>query len=177
VSLGLSARLIMRFGQRAMLFAGLALIAVAFVMLAFARTDGTYLVDFLPATIVMGLGFGAAAPAMMGLGMSAVKPEEAGIASGLFNTTQQVGGAVGLTVLSAFVTARTNNLIDDGRSRAEALTGGYHLAFWLAAGFVLAALVVAAAMLRGEEAESGQVQGGDYAEQPLSASEGEAVRP
>ena len=74
ISLGLSARLITRFGQRPMLFAGLVLIIAAFVMLPFVRVDGTYLVDFMPASIVMGIGFGMAAPAMMGLGMSAVTP-------------------------------------------------------------------------------------------------------
>ncbi|WP_434094884.1 MFS transporter [Streptomyces hyaluromycini] len=148
VSLGLSARLITRFGQRSMLFSGLVLIVAAFGMLAFARVDGTYVVDFLPATLVMGLGFGLAAPAMMGLGMAAVSPEESGIASGLFNTTQQIGGAIGLTVLSAFVTARTSSLTAAGKDEASALLGGYHVAFLLAAGFVLVALLVGAAMLR-----------------------------
>jgi EmrB/QacA subfamily drug resistance transporter len=150
VALVLSARLIMRFGQRSMVFLGLALIIVAFVMLAFSRTNGTYVVDFLPASVVMGLGFGIAAPAMMGLGMSGVAPADSGIASGLFNTTQQVGGAVGLTVLSAFVTARTSSLSHAGKAQAASLTGGYHLAFWIAAGFVLGALLIAAVMLRTE---------------------------
>ncbi|MFC4507629.1 MULTISPECIES: MFS transporter [Streptomyces] len=148
VSLGFSARLITRFGQRTMLFSGLVLVVAAFLMLSFARVDGTYAVDFLPASLVMGLGFGMAAPAMMGLGMGAVAPEEAGIASGLFNTTQQIGGAIGLTVLSAFVTARTDSLTESGESEASALLGGYHLAFLLAAGFVLVGLVIGAAMLR-----------------------------
>ncbi len=152
ISLGLSARLIVRFGHRSILFLGLALIVVAFVMLSFVRVDGTYLVDFLPATLVMGLGFGLTAPAMMGLGMSAVAPSESGIASGLFNTTQQIGGAIGLTMLSVFVTMRTNNLSAAGASEPEALVGGYHVAFLLGAGFVFAALVIAAAMLRTEPA-------------------------
>ncbi|MBQ0888751.1 hypothetical protein KBZ94_28200 [Streptomyces sp. RM72] len=89
--------------------------------LSFARVNGVYLVDFLPASLVMGLGFGLAAPAIMGLGMSAVTPAESGIASGLFNTTQQIGGAMGLTVLSAFVSARTNSLTAAGKTEAESL--------------------------------------------------------
>ena len=158
VSLGLSARLITRFGQRPMLYSGMVLIVVAFLMLSFARVDGTYVVDFLPASLVMGLGFGLAAPAMMGLGMSAVTPEESGIASGLFNTTQQIGGAIGLTVLSAFVSSRTNSLTAAGKDEASALLGGYHVAFLLAAGFVLLALLIGAAMLRTgpRTAEAGQ---------------------
>ncbi|TGA87986.1 MFS transporter, partial [Streptomyces palmae] len=148
VSLGLSTRLITRFGHRAMLLLGLSLIVGAFVMLSFARVDGVYLVDFLPAGLVMGLGFGLAAPAVMGLGMTAVAPADSGIASGLFNTTQQIGGAIGLTAQSAFVSARTNNLTAAGKSEAESLVGGYHVAFLAAAGFSLAALVVGALLLR-----------------------------
>ena len=148
VSLGLSTRLITRFGQRAMLLLGLALIVGAFVMLSFARVHGVYLVDFLPASLVMGLGFGLAAPAVMGLGMTAVTPAESGIASGVFNTTQQIGGAIGLTVLSAFVSARTNSLTAAGKTEAESLVGGYHVAFLAAAGFTLTALIIGTGLLK-----------------------------
>jgi EmrB/QacA subfamily drug resistance transporter len=148
ISLGLSARLIMRFGQRAILFAGLVLIIAAFVVLTFVRVDGTYVVDFLPAGLLMGVGFGLAAPAMMGLGMAAVAPEESGTASGLFNTTQQIGGAIGLTVLSAFATARTADLSAAGEGHAGALAGGYRLAFVIAAVFVTVAFLVAVVLLR-----------------------------
>ncbi|MGW5128215.1 DHA2 family efflux MFS transporter permease subunit [Streptomyces sp. NPDC004069] len=148
VSLGLSTRLVIRFGRRAMLLLGLTLIVGAFVMLSFARVNGVYLVDFLPAGLVMGLGFGLAAPAVMGLGVSAVTPAESGIASGLFNTTQQIGGAIGLTVLSAFVSARTNSLTAAGKTEAESLVGGYHVAFLAAAGFALTALIIGAGLLK-----------------------------
>lgn len=148
VSLGLSTRLITRFGQRAILLLGLALVVGAFVMLSFARVDGVYPVDFLPAGVVMGLGFGLAAPAVMGLGMTAVTPAESGIASGLFNTTQQIGGAIGLAVLSALVSARTKSLTAAGRTEAESLIGGYHAAFLAAAGFTLAALITGTLLLK-----------------------------
>ncbi|MFJ9927925.1 drug resistance transporter, EmrB/QacA subfamily [Streptomyces misionensis] len=156
VSLGLSARLITRFGQRPVLFSGLVLITTAFVMLSFARVDGVYPVDFLPASLAMGLGFGLAAPAIMGLGMAAVTRAESGVASGLFNTTQQIGGAIGLTVLSAFVTARTNSLTAAGKDEAEALVGGYHVAFLAAGGFVLIALLIAVTTLRPAPPAAGQ---------------------
>ncbi|MFF0381994.1 MFS transporter [Streptomyces sp. NPDC004286] len=148
VSLGLSTRLITRYGHRAMLLLGLGLIAVAFVLLSFARVDGVYLADFLPAGLVLGLGFGLAAPAVMGLGMTAVAPAESGIASGLFNTTQQIGGAIGLTVLSALVSARANGLVAAGRTEAESLVGAYHLAFLAAAGLTLAALIISVLLLK-----------------------------
>ena len=137
ISVGLSARLIMRFGHRPVLRTGLVLILAAFVLLSLARADGTYAVDFLPATLVMGTGFGLAAPAVMGLGMAAVTPADSGIASGLFNTTQQVGGAIGLAVLSTVAAHRTG-----GRTDPVVLVGGYRTAFLLAAGFVGVALLV-----------------------------------
>lgn len=154
ISLGLSARLIMKFGRRTVLFSGLALIVVAFALLSFVRVDGNYVVDFLPGSVVMGIGFGLAAPAMMGLGMASVAQSDSGIASGLFNTTQQIGGAIGLTVLSAVVTARTTALSADGASEPASLVGGYRVAFVLAAVFVLVALIIAVAMLRRETAEA-----------------------
>ncbi|MFJ3664754.1 MFS transporter [Streptomyces sp. NPDC090119] len=159
VSLGLSTRLVTRYGPRAMLLLGLALIVGAFVMLSFARVDGVYLVDFLPAGLVMGLGFGLAAPAVMGLGMTAVAPAESGIASGLFNTTQQIGGAIGLTVLSALVGARTDSLAASGKTGADVLVGAYHVAFVAAAGFTLAALIIGTVLLKATPPEEASRRG------------------
>ncbi|MCK9925321.1 MFS transporter [Frankia sp. AgPm24] len=148
VSLGLAARLTMSIGPRVMLIGGLTLVVLGFVGLSFARADGTYVVDFLPASVLLGWGAGLAMPAAMGLGMSAVTPRDAGIASGLFNTSQQIGGAIGLTVLNAFVSTRTTSLVASGSTPRAAQLGGYHLAFLLAAAFAFAALVVAALVLR-----------------------------
>ncbi|MCM3882813.1 MFS transporter [Frankia sp. R82] len=148
VSLGLAARLVLSVGPRTMLVGGLALIVLGFVGLSFSRADGSYLVDFLPASLLLGCGAGMALPAAMGLGMSAVAPADAGIASGLFNTSQQIGGAIGLTVLNAAVGTRTTALAGSGSSPRAALLGGYHVAFLLAAAFALAALALAAITLR-----------------------------
>ncbi|WP_208637059.1 MFS transporter [Streptomyces swartbergensis] len=129
VSLGLSTRLITRFGQRADAPAWVHPhrrgVRHAVVRPRQWRLPG----DFLPASLVVGLGFGLAAPAIMGLGMSDVTPAESGIASGLFNTTQQIGGAMGLTVLSALVSPRTNSLTAAGKTEAESPAGGYRVAF------------------------------------------------
>ncbi|HEX5115478.1 MAG TPA: DHA2 family efflux MFS transporter permease subunit [Pseudonocardiaceae bacterium] len=132
VSLGRSARLVTRFGGKPVLVTGLVLIVVAFALLARVPVHGTYLVDVLPATVVMGLGFGVAMPALTGLGMSDVAAEDSGVASGLFNTTQQIGGALGLTALSAVA-----------NTQGPALTSGYRLVFAVAAGLVIAAIAVA----------------------------------
>jgi MFS family permease len=113
--------------------------------------DGEYLVDLLPAIVLLAFGFGLAMPALTALAMSSATPSDSGLASGLFNTTQQVGGALGLAVLATLAASRTDALLAGGDARAAALTGGYQLAFTVAAGFVLAAVVVAAVVLRRDE--------------------------
>ncbi len=113
-----------------------------------APVDGDYLVDVLPAMLPVGVGAGLAFPAMMTLAMSGATRADAGLASGLVNTTQQVGGALGLAVLVTLSTGRSDDLLAGGESTVRALTEGYQLAFTIAAGLVVAALVVAATVLR-----------------------------
>src|SRR5436190_4886727 len=150
LSLRYSGRLIMRFGARATLLPGLALIGVGLALFTQAPVDGSYVVHVLPVTILLGAGAGVCFPALMTLAMSGATPADAGLASGLVNTTVQVGGALGLAVLATLSTSHSNALLSQGRSSAVALTGGYHLAFWIAAGLVVAALVAALALLRPE---------------------------
>jgi EmrB/QacA subfamily drug resistance transporter len=150
LSLGVSARLNLRFGARAVLLAGLTFITLGLLLFTRVPVDGDYLVDVLPVMVVLGLGGGLAIPALTSLAMSGATPGDAGLTSGLFNTTQQVGGALGLAVLATMSTSRTDQLVDDGQSTKAALTGGYHLAFAIGAGFVIAAMVIAAVVLRSE---------------------------
>ncbi|MFG2872780.1 MFS transporter [Streptomyces sp. NPDC048338] len=150
VSLGLSARLNARFGERNVLLAGLVLLIGVLGLLT--RVPGSaaqanYLTDLLP-VMLLAAGFGLALPALTSLGMSGAKAEDAGLVSGLFNTTQQIGMALGVAVLSTLAASRTESLTADGRPAAEALTGGFHLAFGVGAGLLTAALVVAFAVLR-----------------------------
>jgi EmrB/QacA subfamily drug resistance transporter len=152
LSLGFSARLITRLGARAVLLPGLALLVGGLVLLTGAPVGGDYATDLLPAMVLLGAGAGLAFPALVTLAMSGATAADSGLASGLVNTTQQVGGALGLAVLATLSTSRTNHLLADGESAASALTGGYHLAFAIAAGLVVAAIVVAATVLRSERA-------------------------
>jgi hypothetical protein len=94
-------------------------------------------------------------PALTALAMSGAAPEDSGLASGLFNTTQQVGGALGLAVLVTLATSRTEGLLAEGQGAASALTEGYHLAFTVGAGFVVAAIPLAAILLRSEAVDTG----------------------
>ncbi|MFF5427085.1 MULTISPECIES: MFS transporter [unclassified Streptomyces] len=147
VSLGVSARLIARFGERAVLLTGLALLVGVLGLLTRVPVNASYVTDLLP-VMLLAAGFGLALPALTGLGMSGADEADAGLASGLFNTTQQIGMALGIAVLSTLAAARTETLSAAGHSPAEALTGGYRLAFAVGTGLLLAALAVAATVLR-----------------------------
>ena len=157
LSLGLSARLIVRFGARRTLLPGLTLIAAGLVLFQRAPVDGAYVTDLLPVMLLLGVGAGLSFPSLMTLAMSAATPSDAGLASGLVNTSAQVGGALGLAVLATISTTRTETLLGNGESTAAALTGGYQLAFALGAGVVVAALAFALALLwpgRGRDAHA-----------------------
>ncbi|MFF5260190.1 MFS transporter [Actinomadura viridis] len=147
VSLGVSARLNARFGERAVLLAGLALLVALLGLLTRVPEDADYATDLLPLMLLAG-GFGLALPALTALGMSGAGEDDAGLASGLFNTTQQVGMALGVAVLSTLAAARTEDLVKAGQGEASALTGGYHLAFGVGTGLLVAAFAIAFAVLR-----------------------------
>jgi EmrB/QacA subfamily drug resistance transporter len=143
--------LIMRFGARRTLLAGMGFIAVGLVLFTQAPVDGSYVQHLLPVMIPLGLGAGLSFPALMTLAMSGATEEDAGLASGLVNTSAQVGGSLGLAVLATLSASRSDSLIDGGEATASALTSGYHLAFVIAAALVVAAIVVAVTVLQSEE--------------------------
>ncbi|SMF39678.1 MFS transporter [Streptomyces sp. Amel2xC10] len=149
--LGLSARTVGRFGPYRVLLTGLALIAVGMALLGRAPAAGSYAVDFLPAMLLMSVGFAAAMPALTGLAMSGVRAEDGGLASGLFNTTQVVGGSLGLAVLTTLAASRTTDALTMGTELLPATADGYRLAFRTAAVVATAALILAAAVLRDRE--------------------------
>ena len=147
-SLLLSDRLVMRLGVRTPLIAGLALMTLGLLLLARTPVDGSFLVDVLPATIAVGLGAGIGFNPILLAAMSGVSPTEAGLASGVVNTSFMMGGALGLAVLASLAAWRTEELEAAGESARAALNGGYHLAFLVGSAFVVASAVVAAAFLR-----------------------------
>ena len=151
LSLRYSERLIMRFGARQTLIPGMVLVAIALALFTRAPVHGSYVEHVLPVMILLGFGIGVSFPALMTLAMSGATREDAGLASGLVNTTAQVGGALGLAVLATLSTTRTNDLIHAGKSTASALVSGYHLAFVVGVGLVVAAIVVAVTVLEPEE--------------------------
>jgi MFS family permease len=110
----------------------------------------SYLPDILPSMILLGIGAGLSFPSLMTLAMSGATRSDSGLASGLVNTSLQVGGALGLAVIATLASTRTDSLLAQGDSTASALTGGYHMAFLIGSALVTAAIVLALTVLRSE---------------------------
>lgn len=155
--LSLSARTIARFGPYRVLLAGLVLITAGMALLSRAPADGTYLADVLPPLLLLAAGFAASMPAVTGLAMSGAREEDAGLASGLFNTTQVVGGSLGLAVLTTLAASRTERLLGEGRGLVAATADGYRLAFTVGTGITATALMLAAMLLRPARVSSSAV--------------------
>jgi EmrB/QacA subfamily drug resistance transporter len=151
LSLAVAPRLILRIGSRATLLPGVVLAAAGLAWLARVPVHATYLSDLLPAVVLVGLGAGLSFPAIVTLAMSAADPREAGLASGIVNTTQQVGGAVGLAVLATLSSAHTSRLVAAGHSATVSLTDGYRLGWEIGVGLLGVAFVLGVAVLRGPQ--------------------------
>ncbi|SFV03413.1 drug resistance transporter, EmrB/QacA subfamily [Polaromonas sp. YR568] len=159
-SLGLSAKIVMRFGIRAPLSAGLLLAAVGLALFARAPVGGSFVIDVLPGMLLLGLGAGVAFNPVLLAAMSDVDPSESGIASGVVNTSFMMGGALGLAVLASLAAARTSSLAAGGAEAVAALNGGYQIAFVVGAVFATLAAVLGAVLLRTGAAAGAQAAGG-----------------
>jgi len=171
LSIRYSERLVMRFGARQVLLPGMALIALALALFTRAPINGSYVEHVLPVMVLLGLGAGTSFPALMTLAMSGATREDAGLASGLVNTSAQVGGALGLAVLATLSATRSSDLIASGTSTASALTSGYHLAFWIGAALVVAAIAVAVTVIQPSKPGEG------HGAQPEAEAEGSGDEP
>jgi EmrB/QacA subfamily drug resistance transporter len=147
LSMRYSEVLITRFGARRTLLPGLVVMAAGLLLFTRTPVHGSYVTDVLPTLVLLGIGVGLSFAALMTLAMSGATPSEAGLASGLVNTTAQVGGALGLAVLNTLAATRTHHLLAHGISNASALTSGYHLAYLVSGGLVIVAIAIAAWVL------------------------------
>jgi Major Facilitator Superfamily len=136
-SIALSDRLVMRFGVKPPIVGGLSCFAIGLLWFARAPADGSFVVDVLPAMLVMGIGGGITFNPLLLAAMGDVAPTESGLASGIVNTAFMMGGALGLAVLVSVADSRTQSLLDSGDGQAAALTGGYNAAFLVAGGFAV----------------------------------------
>jgi EmrB/QacA subfamily drug resistance transporter len=156
-SLGLSAKIVMRFGLKRPLWIGLSLAALGFLYLARAPLDGNFFVDVFPSMILLGLGAGMAFNPMLLLAMGDVPEHESGLASGLLNTAFMMGGALGLAVLASIATSRTISLLHRGTDQVLAINEGYHLAFFIAAIFALISAGLGIALIKTKSNEPEQI--------------------
>jgi EmrB/QacA subfamily drug resistance transporter len=169
-SLGLSAKLVMRFGIKLPLAVGLLVAAAGMVLFVRAPVDGSFVADVLPSMILLGFGAGTAFNPVLLAAMSDVDPSEAGLASGVVNTSFMMGGALGLAVLASLAQSRTDSLRGSGAGALTALTGGYHAAFLLGAVFAAAAAALGAFLLNPGPQFAGEHEGAPHG-QPVTEAE------
>jgi EmrB/QacA subfamily drug resistance transporter len=147
VAATLASGLINRFGFKVVLLAALACVAVGLAWLSFVRTDGTFLVDLLGPSILAGVGLGGSLVAVTVAALAGTTEQQAGLASGLINAGNQIGGAIGLAVISSVAAITTARALSSGAETTIALTDGFHAAFLVGASIAAAALVFAAVMI------------------------------
>jgi MFS family permease len=160
-SIGLSARLVMRYGIRRPLGVGLGLASIGLLLFVRAPVDGSYVTDVLPSMILLGFGAGMAFNPLLLAAMGDVDQSEAGLASGVVNTAFMMGGALGLAILASIAASRSDSLRASGDGPLDALLGGYHLAFLVGAIFAIAAATIGATLLR--EPAAAPAHGGEAA--------------
>lgn len=172
MSLGVAGPVAMRFGARPVLV--VCLLAMGGAMLLFARTpvDGTYVVDLLPINVLFGFGAGLAFPIIMQLAMSGATPSDAGVASGIVNTSPQIGGAVGLAVLATVAADRTETLLARGEAPLAALNSGFHAAYLVGAALVVVAITIALTVIRSAPAAAmAHGHGAEAADEAVGSAE------
>jgi EmrB/QacA subfamily drug resistance transporter len=150
-SLGLSAKLVMRFGIKPPMVAGMLLMASGLLLYARVPVDGSFVVDVLPGSVLLGIGAGMGFNPLLLAAMGDVEPTEAGLASGVVNTAFMMGGALGLAVLASLSASRTDSLLASGDDRLTALTGGYHVSFLVGALFAIAGATIGGLLIRAEK--------------------------
>jgi EmrB/QacA subfamily drug resistance transporter len=171
LSLGFSEKLIMRFGPRQTLMPGLLLIGLGLLLFARTPVDGNFVTDILPPMLIVGIGIGTSFPSLMTLAMSGATPQDAGLASGVVNTSAQVGGAIGLAVLATLATERTDTLLDEGSAFDAALNSGFHLAYLVGAALVAGAFLIAVFVMQSVPAPEHAPQEGAEAEGQLAIAQ------
>jgi len=156
LSLGVSARVTTRFGARRVLLPALVLVAAGLALYIRVPVHSSYVIDLLPGMLLIGVGAGLVFPALATLAMSSATESDSGLASGLLNTTAQVGGALGLAVLATVAASQTGALLAGGDTEATALTGGFRMVFGISTSLLLGGVLLSALVLRPAAAQQSQ---------------------
>jgi EmrB/QacA subfamily drug resistance transporter len=154
VASGIAQALVTKIGVRPVLAAGMLLLAAGLVYFTFISVDGTYLGDLLIGFLLIGVGLGFSFVPVSIAALAGVPPVEAGLASGLINTSQQIGGALGVAIMTAVATSRTDSLVESGTDTPQALTDGFSAAFWVGVAFAVASFIATFVLLRPRELEA-----------------------
>jgi EmrB/QacA subfamily drug resistance transporter len=171
-SLGISAKLVMRFGLKPPLAVGLLLAAAGLGLFARAPVHGHFFLDVLPSMILLGFGAGLAFNPVLLAAMGDVEPSESGLASGIVNTSFMMGGALGLAILASIAASRTSHLLASGHSRLGALDAGYHTAFLIGAVFAILAAGLGTLLLRAGSTAPAVESASEYGSEPALADTG-----
>jgi MFS family permease len=147
-SIGLSAKLVIRFGIRRTITVGLLLAGSGLLLFAQAPVNGHFVANILPSMLLLGFGAGIAFNPILLAAMSDVTPDESGLASGIVNTSFMMGGALGLAILASIAASRSNSLLHRGFAEKAALTGGYHIAFLCGGIFAIIAALIGAFVIQ-----------------------------
>jgi MFS family permease len=153
VASGISQALVTKLGVKPVLSLGMIMLTTGLLLFAQISANGSYLADLFPGFIILGIGLGFSFVPISIAALAGIPPQEAGLASGLINTSQQIGGALGVAILTTVAVSRTNHELADGASRAVASTAGYQLAFYVAAVFAVANLIATLLILHRRELE------------------------
>ncbi len=140
--------LVTRLGVKPVLVVGMGLLTMGLIYFTQVSVGGSYATDLLPGFLIIGVGMGFSFVPISIAALAGVQGPEAGLASGLINTSQQIGGALGLALLTTVATTRTSNLAGNAAPTAGDLTSGFSLAFWVAVGFGVASFLTTIAVLR-----------------------------
>ena len=151
---GVAQALTTKIGVKPVLATGLALIGAGLILFTQISVDGSYLGDLLPGFILVGVGLGFSFVPVSIAALSGIEPQEAGLASGLINTSQQIGGALGVAILTTVFTTSSTNLIDDGTPQPVAFVSGFSAAFWVAAGLAAISILATFLLLRRSDLQS-----------------------
>jgi EmrB/QacA subfamily drug resistance transporter len=158
VSAAISQMFVTRLGVKPVLVVGMTLLLAGLIYFSQVSVDGSYVADLLPGFLLIGVGMGFSFVPISIAALAGVEQHEAGLASGLINTSQQIGGALGLALLTTVATTRTNHLLESGTQPPEALTNGFGLAFFVGAGFAVVSLVTTLLVLKRDELDEAAAQ-------------------
>jgi EmrB/QacA subfamily drug resistance transporter len=150
-----AAQLVTRIGVKPVLVIGMAALVVGVAYFTQISVGGSYVADLLPGFLTIGLGLGFSFVPISIAALAGIEPAEAGLASGLINTSQQIGGALGIAILSTIATSRTDDALAGGATHADALVTGFHAAFWGAVAVAIVGLVASITLIRRDELEQG----------------------